>query len=899
MRNPPILSLPSRHSLGLPSLLAFLLAALPLPAPGLTPQVSKLHPPGTVADDIDDFGAEVAVNEKWVVVGEPARDGDTGAVHIYQASTSRLARTLLANDRDTGHLFGTSVALCGDTIIVGAPGDEGDRGAAYLFDLRNGRQLAKLVPTTVDADDLFGTDVAISGSLCLIGAPGENVTSAVEGAAYLYDAKTFEMIRRYRPTDETGGDRFGQSVALCGEILLVGADQHAEAASTAGAVYVYSSFSSTVIRKLLPPGGGAAIGSLFGGSVATDGKHALVGASDSPRFIANGGAAFLFDLATGNLLHELDPGDLVGGEDYGLKVALSGNLALIGRSRDPELGGIAGSACLFEASSGAFLEKILAPDSNTSHTFGYGVSLCGNLMAIGALRDSDVKTNAGAVYFFRQLAGPSPLTSGAKVRDFAPGTPGADFRLFTQMGINGEGDMAIGASLMGPGSGGNRDKGLWSDMDSPGSNRLWVKSRQAMESISGAFVAGWEGITAQSAELLAFQRPTDGLARVRLAGPGVTPANRELIMSRDTPIIRTGDVIGPFTQPIQRFFEVSQSGGPNQYATVVVQVKQGGNINATNDTGILRINNIGGFVQSYTEGFFDQGQFFGRCAASSDDFMTWGGFYFPGGSGPVQGAMTRSISGTPPDVFIHGGMEINGLSEVFPRAVLGETELDSYSYARATLRGQGINAGNNEGVFFTRVDSLILQKGEAPIPQNPAQVIARILQFWPTTEFDLGKGIALVKLRGPGVNGSNDCALVRVMGLGFFELLLREGDDVCDWDCPRVGGIQRVDVDPASGRYAVVASLTGSPRRNQGLFTGHANATDSLFRKASLRLRKGIAYQATGGDTTTLRSIVLAPFPTRSGVGGTGKTQVINGNGEVVVCLQFDNQAKEIMRGLP
>ena len=875
-------------------------AAFPLSSSALNPQVSKLHPPGNASDDIDDFGSDVAVNEKWVIVGEPARESDTGAVHVYSASNSRFVRTLVAEDRDTGHLFGTSVALCGDRVLVGAPGDEGDRGAAYLFDLRNGKQLAKIVPTSVDADDLFGTDVAITASYCLIGAPGENVTALVEGAAYLFDANSFQQIRRYRPTDETGGDRYGQSVALCGEILVIGADQNAEAASGAGAAYVYSSFTSSLIKKLLPPGGGAAINSRFGCSLATDGKYVLVGATDSSRFTANAGAAFLFDLATGNLVHELDPGDLGGADDYGLKVDLSGNLALIGRSQDSELGGNAGSACLFAVGSGDFLEKILAPDSTTSQTFGYGVSLCGNLMVIGALRDGDVKTNAGAAYFYHQLAGVPPLDTVAKERDFAPGAPGADFRRFADMGINDDGDAALSAALSGPGSGGNRDTGLWSDMDSPGSNRLWAKSRQTLESISPAFMAGWEGIVVQSASLQAFQRPANGLSRVKLRGPGVNPTNRELILSRYTPIVRTGDVIGPFAgQPIQRFFEVSQSGDANQYATIVVQAKRGGSINATNDTGILRIDNFGGFVQSYSEGFFDQGQFFGRCAASSDDFMTWGGYYFPGGSGPVQGAMTRSISGSPPDIFVHGGMAINGLSGVFPRAVLGETELDGDSYARTVLNGDGINGANNEGIYLTRVDSLILRKGESPTPQNPSQVISRILQFWPVSEFDFAKGIALVKLRGPGVNGRNDCALVRVRGLGFFELLLREGDNVCDWDCPRVGTIQRVDVDPATGRYVVVASLTGSPRRNQGLFTGHANASESQFRAASLRIRKGIAFQAVGGETTTLRSIVLAPFPTRTGVGGTGKTQVINESGEVVVCLQFDNRAKEIMVGTP
>lgn len=877
---------------------AMLLIVLPGAAFALNPRISKLHPPGSQSDDIDDFGTAVAVSDKWVVVGDPGRDSDTGAVHVYHAATGRLLRTLLADDRDADHRFGASVALCGDRVVVGAPGDEGDRGAAYVFDLRNGRQLTKLAPASIDADDAFGTSVAMTQTYLLVGAPGENVTPAVEGAAYLFD-NDFTQVRRYRPTDATGLDRFGESVEICGEIVLVGAPDNSEAASGAGAVYVYPTFSGSDIKKLLPPGGGASADSRFGCSLATDGKYALIGASESDRFVANAGAAFLFDLAAGSILREFDPGDMVGAEDYGLDVALSGDFALVGRSRDPELHGGGGSGCLFSVASGEFIQKILPPDGSNFQLFAHGVALSGNLMVLGATGDDDVKDNAGAAYFYRQLAGPAPLTTMAKAGDFAPGIPGADFRAFSSMGINGSGEVAILSSLAGPNSGGNRDRGLWTDAWSPGTLEVGAKSRQLLESVSPAFMTGWDDVAVQSIDLLAFQNNDEHLAHVRLRGPGINRGNRDLIMNRGVPLVQTGDVVGPLTQPLQRFFEASHSAGANQYATVVVQAKRGGNIDASNDTGILRFASNGNFVQSYTEGFFAQGQLFGRCAASSDDFMTWGGYYFGNGPRPVQGAMTRSISGSPPDNFIHGEMEINGLAGVFPRGILGETELDGDSYARATLRGDGINRSNNEGVYLNRVDAMIFRKGESPGVPNSAQVIARIVQFWPIADVDFGKGVALVKLRGPGVNGRNDCALVRVLGLGFYEVLLREGDPVCDWDCPNLGTIQRVDVDPASGNYVVVASMTGSPRRNQGLFTGHANAVDSEFRKATLRMRKGIAYQARGGDTTTLRSIVLAPFPTRSGVGGTGKTQVVNSNGEVVVCLQFDNRAKEIMVGTP
>jgi hypothetical protein len=182
--------------------------------------------------------------------------------------------------------FGAAVAISGDTIVVGAPFEDSsstgvnstpdeaatDAGAAYVFVKRPGSlfwdQQAYLKPATVgttQASDRFGTSVAISGDVIVVGAPLED-----------------------------GGAAFGG-----------GPD---ESATNSGAAYVFSRAGTTWTQDayLKPQSFGATqAGDLFGSSVAIDGGTIVVGAPmednsnmgvNSPINEAgvNSGAAYVF-----------------------------------------------------------------------------------------------------------------------------------------------------------------------------------------------------------------------------------------------------------------------------------------------------------------------------------------------------------------------------------------------------------------------------------------------------------------------------------------------------------------------------------------------------------------------------------------------------------------------------
>src|SRR5262249_53664122 len=101
--------------------------------------------------------------------------------------------------------LGSVVAVVGDLLAVGAPNDNtsgNQSGAVYLYSILPGsdvpehgaddsdfgmlvKVLANPMPAT---DDHFGASVAVVGNLLIVGAPGDDSAGTDNGIVYLFDA---------------------------------------------------------------------------------------------------------------------------------------------------------------------------------------------------------------------------------------------------------------------------------------------------------------------------------------------------------------------------------------------------------------------------------------------------------------------------------------------------------------------------------------------------------------------------------------------------------------------------------------------------------------------------------------------------------------------------------------
>jgi len=139
----------------------------------------------------DHFGYPVSISGDTVVVGAAGDDSDKGSAYVFEKTGNNWIKTakLTASDGAAGDYFGYSVSISGDTVVVGAVADNTYQGSAYVFEkpLFGGWQdtstAAKLTASDGAADDKFGRSVAIKGNTVVVGADGDD---SYQGSAYIF-----------------------------------------------------------------------------------------------------------------------------------------------------------------------------------------------------------------------------------------------------------------------------------------------------------------------------------------------------------------------------------------------------------------------------------------------------------------------------------------------------------------------------------------------------------------------------------------------------------------------------------------------------------------------------------------------------------------------------------------
>ena len=249
--------------------------------------------------------------------------------------------------RGVGAQFGNAVAIDGGTMVVGAQFDgttASQAGAAYVFVLNNGNwtQQAVLLANDGAVADKFGESVAISGNTIVVGAFQDDTGFANGGSAYVFtrSGTTWTFQQKLTPALMAANDEFGNDVGITGDSIIVGshlADLPSNA--DAGAAYVFqrSGTTWTELQKLTPSAGmgGPILGDNFGESVAMSNGKAAIGASgdDSPETAA--GAVYIFTESGGlyGLQQKLTIPNGTNGDRFGSSVAIENNL-LIGGARE-------------------------------------------------------------------------------------------------------------------------------------------------------------------------------------------------------------------------------------------------------------------------------------------------------------------------------------------------------------------------------------------------------------------------------------------------------------------------------------------------------------------------------------------------------------------------------------
>jgi hypothetical protein len=270
------------------------------------------------------------------------------------------------------------------------------RGAAQV-------ELLKLLPpadTPSDSseDDDTGRSVCIHRNRAIVGAPGDDDAGIASGTAYIYDTTTGRILSDLHHPDAVAFDYFGCSVAISGDFAVVGAEGRDDVGSECGAAYIFDVATGQLHRKLLP--NVLDTGDRFGSSVALEENLAVIGAFADDDNGQAAGAAYVFDVRTGLQLLKLVTSDGKAGDFLGYSVAISGDRALIGAMYDDDHAFMAGSAYLFDVRTGQELHKLYASDAAPYDHFGCSVAISGDRAIVGAYRDGTAGPFTGSAYVF-------------------------------------------------------------------------------------------------------------------------------------------------------------------------------------------------------------------------------------------------------------------------------------------------------------------------------------------------------------------------------------------------------------------------------------------------------------------------------------------------------------------
>lgn len=374
------------------------------------------------------FGLSTAIAEDMVFVGTPGDNDAAGSVYLFTYNGANWSQqtALTPSDSGLGDEFGFSVSLYGNSLLVGAWRYEGvatDMGAAFLFQDDGAGWLEEAVLTAGDAasHDRLGRSVALGDGFAIVGSYFDDDDGNKSGSAYMFRPVEGEWVQDHKFTafDAVGEDQFGFAVAVSGDKALIGAQLHDAVGTNSGQVYAYNGLTDCTdpcetgaLAKLTSPNPQAEY--WFGYAVDVSGDVAVISTPLDSDVAQWAGSVYVyrFDGLEWLVEAELTASDPEVDDEFGIAVAIDGDVIVVGALRDDEAcpedpDCNSGSAYVFRYDGANWNEetKLLASNADAYDDFGLTVAIDGDVIAVGADQDGNTGPGLfnghGAAYVFR------------------------------------------------------------------------------------------------------------------------------------------------------------------------------------------------------------------------------------------------------------------------------------------------------------------------------------------------------------------------------------------------------------------------------------------------------------------------------------------------------------------
>lgn len=341
----------------------------------------------------------------------------------------------------TSLLLASTIAVASGSLALAGPG-----GTIA--------QQAYLKASNPHAGDRFGLSVAISGDTAVVGAvcegtglDGVDGGAPESGAAYVFvrSGTTWTQQAYLKASNAQAGDAFGRSVAISGDVIVVGAD-HEDGAATgvdgdasdngaieSGAAYVFVRNGTTWTQQAYLKASNAGAGDWFGASVAASHDTIVVGAltedggvagDDQDESAPDAGALYVFVRkgATWAQQAYLKAANADAGDWFSKSVAISNDTIVVGADGEDGSGADpsdnsatwAGAAYVFVRTGTTWTQQayLKASNAGAEDYFGSCVAASGDTVVISSIwedsgatgvngdQGDESQSEAGAAYVF-------------------------------------------------------------------------------------------------------------------------------------------------------------------------------------------------------------------------------------------------------------------------------------------------------------------------------------------------------------------------------------------------------------------------------------------------------------------------------------------------------------------
>jgi hypothetical protein len=366
----------------------------------------------------DGFGHSVASDGNYLVVGAPYNSFNPGYASLYEkiGGVWTEKTKLQASDGYPGQLFGYSVSISGDFILIGAWGDDqigSQAGTAYIFKrdsaTGNWTETQKLFASDSSVYSYFGYSVSLLGDRALIGAPRYFGDSVETGAAYIFkwnDTIWFEEAKLVPQNGVGNGQTFGNSVSIYSDYAIIGAADDEGLGTNPGAAYIFRNNGSNWIQQAKLNASDISLNHKFGYSVFIYEDYAAVGSINA--LTASGGAVIIFHRNDTTWAEEaiIEGSSDFSPIDFGFGVSMDGDYLVVGAPDEKTNGNHSGCAYVFKRDGLNWTEqaKLLASDGIEDDNMGCSVFIEGDQIFSGAFKQEADGLYCGAVYVYTGFA---------------------------------------------------------------------------------------------------------------------------------------------------------------------------------------------------------------------------------------------------------------------------------------------------------------------------------------------------------------------------------------------------------------------------------------------------------------------------------------------------------------